>query len=106
MAVKHLIIQYPRGADITVTFVDAGGMKVNTFGMAPPMLLRLGPNLEFESASSGDILELLELDEETETEEEMETDEETETDEGTETDEETEDEDDPDVVFISYATNV
>lgn len=59
MAVNRLVIEYPRGLDLNIAFFNAEGQMVNTVAMAPPLLLRLGPNLEFESATSGNILKLL-----------------------------------------------
>ena len=60
MSVNRIIFEYPRGVEITVSFVDANGdQRMTTFGMVSPLLLRLGPGLEFESASSGNLLTLL-----------------------------------------------
>ena len=59
MDVNHIVIEYPRGMDITVLFVNATGAAINTFGMAPPLLLRLGPQFEFVSAATGNLLTLL-----------------------------------------------
>lgn len=61
MDVNRLVIEYPRGMDIHVSFIDATGTKVDTVAMAPPLLLRLGPNLEFESMSSGSLRTLLNM---------------------------------------------
>ena len=58
---NRLIIQYPRGLDIQVSIFDADGNKMDSVAMAPPLLLRLGPNLELESMSSGNLKTLLDL---------------------------------------------
>ena len=59
MATNRIIFEYPRGLEIAVTFVGPNGTRIHTFAMASPLLLRLGPGLEFESASSGNVMTLL-----------------------------------------------
>ena len=61
MSVNYLIIEYPKGVDISVTFKDAAGRMVNTVAMAPPLLLRLGSTLEFEGMTSGNLRTLLDM---------------------------------------------
>ena len=61
MAVNHLVIEYPKGLDIKLTFVGADGRKANTFAMVPPLLLRVDSNLEFVSMASGNLRTLLDL---------------------------------------------
>ena len=58
---NQLIFEYPRGLDIQVSFVDADGNEVDSVAMTPPLLLRLGPNLELERMSSGNLKALLDL---------------------------------------------
>ena len=61
MEMNQLIFEYPRGLDIQVSFVDADGNEVDSVAMTPPLLLRLGPNLELERMSSGNLKALLDL---------------------------------------------
>ena len=59
MATNKLVIEYPRGTDLYVTFTNDYGKKIDSVGMAPPLLLRLGPNLEFVSMTSGNLRTLI-----------------------------------------------
>ena len=61
MATNKLVIEYPRGLDLNVTFVNSDGKKVDSIGMTPPLLLRLGPNLEFVGMTSGSLRTVLDL---------------------------------------------
>ena len=61
MATNKLVIEYPRGLDLNVTFVNSDGKKVDSIGMTPPLLLRLGPNLECVGMTSGSLRTLLDL---------------------------------------------
>ena len=61
MDTNKIVIEYPKGLDINLTFVDSTGKAVNSFAMTPPLLIRLNGKLEFQSAASGNILTLLGL---------------------------------------------
>ena len=61
MDTNKIVIEYPKGLDINLTFVDSTGKAVSSFAMTPPLLIRLNGKLEFQSAASGNILTLLGL---------------------------------------------
>ena len=61
MATNQIILEYPRGVDLNLTFVDAANKPVDIVAMAPPLLIRLGQNLEFVSMANGSLSTLLNL---------------------------------------------
>ena len=61
MATNRLILEYPKGVSLHVALVDASGNPINSFEFVPPVLLRLGSQLEFLGATSGNIKTLLDL---------------------------------------------
>ena len=61
MDTNKLVLEYPRGVSINVTVIGDDGKPINTLGMGPDVLLRLGPNLEFLGMTSGNIKTLIEM---------------------------------------------
>ena len=61
MATNKVILEYPSGMDLTLTFFDAANKQVDIVAMAPPLLIRLNQNLEFVSMANGNLSTLLNL---------------------------------------------
>ena len=59
--VNRLVLEYPKGVSLHVALIDDSGKPIHSVEVCPPVLLRLGPNLEFQSLSSGNIRALLDL---------------------------------------------
>lgn len=82
--VNRLVLEYPKGVSLHVALIDDSGKPIHSVEVCPPVLLRLGPNLEFQSLSSGNIRALLDL---TSPEEEDDDDDDDGSDEGLDSDE-------------------
>ena len=61
MATHKLILEYPRGISLHVAMIGSDGNPVDSIALGPDVLLRLGPNLEFLGASSGNVKTLVEM---------------------------------------------
>ena len=61
MAMNRVVLEYPKGVSLNVEVVDASGQPTRTVELSQPVLIRLGPGLEFLSVSSGNIKTLLNI---------------------------------------------
>ena len=61
MAMNRVVLEYPKGVSLNVEVVDSSGQPTRTVELGQPVLIRLGPGLEFLSVSSGNIKTLLNI---------------------------------------------